>query len=286
MNIIKKNLRDFLLDYDIFIIDVYKTLVKKGDIPFDGVLENLEFLSKHNKKVIIYSNYPLANNICFDKDQSKYLKSLNFEFYTSGELAHRLLKAKGYTKYFLIGARPIPGFTQVDDPIKAEFVYLDLPVLPNDDVTPTMCVTTDKFPDVSFSKSIAPFVAILSKIKDHKLKIYSGRPSIKDHMNIDGQKVISNAVIRDRYKAMKGDVSEIGKPSLEAYRYILKDVEKDAKILCIGDTMETDILGVENLKKDGYNAKSLLVLSGVSAKKDLEKYSYKPDFVVESFGMK
>ena len=70
----------------------------------------------------------------------------------------------------------------------------------------------------------------------------------------------------------------MGKPSKEIIEYLGKkfNVSKD-EILVVGDRMYTDILVGVNAKVD-----SLLVLSGETSKEDMEKYPYKPTYVLDS----
>jgi NagD protein len=70
----------------------------------------------------------------------------------------------------------------------------------------------------------------------------------------------------------------VGKPNPLMMRAARKEVGlTTAQTVMIGDTMETDILGGVQL---GY--RTVLVLSGGTARDDLSRYAYQPDLVVES----
>ncbi len=70
----------------------------------------------------------------------------------------------------------------------------------------------------------------------------------------------------------------VGKPSPLMMRAARKEIGLRAdQTVMIGDTMETDILGGTQL---GY--RTVLVLSGGTARADLARYAYQPDLVVES----
>jgi NagD protein len=70
----------------------------------------------------------------------------------------------------------------------------------------------------------------------------------------------------------------VGKPSPLMMRAARKELGLRAEqTVMIGDTMETDILGGVQL---GY--RTVLVLSGGTARDDLPRYAYQPDLVVES----
>jgi NagD protein len=70
----------------------------------------------------------------------------------------------------------------------------------------------------------------------------------------------------------------VGKPSPVMMRMARSELGVDAsRTTMIGDTMETDILGGVQL---GY--RTILVLSGGTRREDLDRFAYRPDFVVDS----
>jgi NagD protein len=70
----------------------------------------------------------------------------------------------------------------------------------------------------------------------------------------------------------------VGKPSPIMLRAARKELGLTTdQTIVIGDTMETDILGGVQL---GF--KTILVLSGGTRREDLDRYTYRPDMVVES----
>mgnify|MGYP000889793916 CR=1 FL=1 len=64
-----------------------------------------------------------------------------------------------------------------------------------------------------------------------------------------------------------------GKPN----PFMFRAARKKGETLMIGDTMETDILGATQL---GFRA--ILVLSGGTKEKDIERFAYAPDVVIDS----
>lgn len=70
----------------------------------------------------------------------------------------------------------------------------------------------------------------------------------------------------------------VGKPSPVMFRAARKELGlRTAETVMIGDTMETDILGGTQM---GYT--TILVLSGGTNKEELNRFSYRPDYVVTS----
>jgi 4-nitrophenyl phosphatase len=71
-----------------------------------------------------------------------------------------------------------------------------------------------------------------------------------------------------------------GKPSADMAEMALKLLNlPKSSCLVVGDRMETDILFAKNAGID-----SALVLTGVTAKDDLKKYSFSPDYVLDGIG--
>jgi NagD protein len=70
----------------------------------------------------------------------------------------------------------------------------------------------------------------------------------------------------------------VGKPSSIMMRVARKELAlASAETIVVGDTMETDILGGVSM---GY--RTVLMLSGSTARDDLGRFAYRPDFVLES----
>lgn len=70
----------------------------------------------------------------------------------------------------------------------------------------------------------------------------------------------------------------LGKPSPVMMRMARQDLGlATSETIMIGDTMETDILGGVQM---GY--RTVLVLSGGTNRSDVERYAYRPDFIVDS----
>ena len=70
----------------------------------------------------------------------------------------------------------------------------------------------------------------------------------------------------------------VGKPSPVMMRMARKELGlATSETIMIGDTMETDILGGVQM---GY--RTVLVLSGGTSRSDVDRYAYRPDFIVDS----
>lgn len=86
------------------------------------------------------------------------------------------------------------------------------------------------------------------------------------------------AVVALLEKATGVKAFSVGKPSPIMMRAARKEIGLEAaETIVIGDTMDTDILGGVQM---GY--RTILVLSGVTTRSDLQNFAYRPDIVVES----
>ena len=71
--------------------------------------------------------------------------------------------------------------------------------------------------------------------------------------------------------------ADIGKPQPYMFQLIMRDHNVEpGEIVVIGDRLETDIAAAKRI-----SAKSILVLTGVAKKEDVEKSRKKPDYVLK-----
>ncbi|MEK7949787.1 HAD-IIA family hydrolase [Luteolibacter sp. Y139] len=89
------------------------------------------------------------------------------------------------------------------------------------------------------------------------------------------------AIVAMIERATGVEAFSVGKPSPVMMRAARKEMGlRTDEVIMVGDTMETDILGAVQM---GY--RSVLVLSGGTCRKDLKKFAYEPDLIVDHIGM-
>lgn len=285
MELVDNRLTELLSAYDTFILDNDLTLLNSEGEFLPGVVTTLSFLAEQHKQVVIFTNYPKSAAACFTEEAWMPWIKKGFRFFTSGGICQRYLQQQGYFSYFLFGCRPLPGLIFSPDISMAEFIYMDLPGLPLTFLEPEDLIRPAEFPELGFAKDIKPFVKLLQQAKTLNKTIYCGKPSFHETMTLGSQEVISNKVIMDYYRGIGGEVVEIGKPFLPAYEVILRELNNPGKILCVGDTLATDIQGAANLKDAGENVSSLLVLTGETSQDDLHQSYLQPDYIARRFGI-
>ena len=102
--------------------------------------------------------------------------------------------------------------------------------------------------------------------------------------NAKGEQELCAGAVAIEYKKMGGNVRYFGKPYAEIYQIALEMLPKGAKILAIGDGIETDILGANNagidcaLCKTGIHDKEIL-WRGID--EFLSEYTQNPNFTIE-----
>lgn len=270
------NLRDVADRFDAFLIDQFGVL-RDGKGAYPGAAEALIDLKKAGKKIVILSNSGKRS-----AENDRRLAALGFDpeswdwFLTSGEVAWRILSSEtasrsGAQTCLLISrdgdTSPIDGIdmARTDSGEDADVVLLAAsegdvhPLSRYEDLlapaakrgVPCLCTNPDK---IMLTKTGTAFGA--------------GR-------------------IADLYAELGGPVRWIGKPFPDIYATaldFLMDID-EARICCIGDSIEHDIAGAS-----GAGLSSILVTTGILATAgDAERralfaeHGATPDFILPKF---
>jgi HAD superfamily hydrolase (TIGR01459 family) len=270
--------------YDLFITDIYG-VVHDGTEIYPEVFENIQAIKKAGKNIVFLSNAPrrairTANLL---KDFGIDSKMYNYVF-TSGEFIFEFfagIQEKGeIKKYYYIGPEKDRGLLDglehkmVDDPKQA---------------------------DIAIATGLEPHETIkdiedeIQKVSEAKLELFCANPD-KFVYKQSGKSHYCAGLIADRYIELGGKVRYFGKPHKEIYQKIFADFKNidQRKILCIGDSLETDIRGANKLGLD-----SLLITSGLHlkdldtkigtlpkmevAEKLFKEYQNKPEYMLSLF---
>ena len=224
--------------YDAFIIDLWGVM-HNGIRLNSGAIEVVENLSKNRKRIIFLTNAPRPN-----KSVIKFLKKLNMDekyfnnIFTSGEIARDSLKTKKFgINFFHLGP-------ERDNSIFVEWEKNKTSIEKCDFILCTG-LFDEQEENLSFYKQL---------LKDHiKKKLICTNPDLIVHR---GNKVeLCAGSIAQVFSSLGGEVVYFGKPYPEVYNNCLK---KNEKTLVIGDNLNTDIKGANNLNLD-----SLFITNGV-----------------------
>ena len=292
------NFKNILLKYDIVLFD-FMGVVSDGNNTIKGSNEVLEFLKTNNKIVSFISNAPLLSS-GMEKELIKYniYKNKHYDFaLTSGEVSNKIMNSgllkldneKELKNCYIFGKVSDENLLKntqyniVDNVESADFIYIGYPQLNLKEYNLSnykqylyeSCMFKDQYFD---STIIDVFIDKIKLFKKYNLPMFSDC-SDKIAMQMDKNTKKINYVIRqgsitDEYKKIGGKVIDISKPSSVIFDFVFNTIQmayniniKNKKIIMIGDTIETDILGANNTTNNlNIKVDSMLTLSGVTAK--------------------
>lgn len=245
--------------FDVFLLDVYG-VIWNGKTPAEGAVELMTALRKAGKKVILLSNGTQLSKKAEESNAKRgFIKGVHYDkIVTSGDLAYDTFKEddRDLKYYQLWRGNPdlfkASRYREVDAPEKADFVYVGVPQLQKD----------GEWHD---SLTIEPFEAELKKIYELDLPLICANPDLKAHEKEYAEAVVRQGSIARFYEDLGGEVEYFGKPYPLIFDFALQDEDvDDERILMVGDTLATDILG-----GNSYGIKTALVMGGISSE-DME----------------
>ena len=249
------NFREVANKYEAFIIDIWGVLWD-GIEPYQYSIESLKKLINLNKYIILLSNAPRRSKVVSKRledigiDSSYYHKIIS-----SGEICRlkflknkELLNKFGDTYYFIGQEQDqtiteLLKLTETDNIKKADFVLV--------------CGTR------RFEDTLNDYIKELDLAFSYNLPLICANPD-KVVIRKTGELLVCAGSMAKYYKKKGGLVFQYGKPFIETYKlcfdYLIqknKNIDKN-NILCIGDALETDILGANN-----FGLESLLIANGI-----------------------
>ena len=251
--IIKKNFSEVGLFYDIFFFDLFG-VTHNGVKLFPDIINILKRIKNLRKKVIFISNAP-RKSIKIKKFLNKIglKRNLYFDVVSSGDLTYEdyLIKLKK-KKYYFIGAKKDRDFCN------------DLKIIEEKNLKKSDFILNL---GMNEGETINKYIRILHDAAKISLLMICVNPDLKV---IRGKKKeFCAGSLALKYEELGGKVKYFGKPYSEIYKKTMKKIKirNKNKILAIGDSLRTDILGANNFQID-----SALVLSGIHGKiKEIEK---------------
>ncbi len=236
-----KNLSEVYNSYDAFIIDLWGVM-HDGIKLFPEAVEVIENLTKYNKKITFLSNAPRPS-----KNVVNFLKKLNMnEKYlknvlTSGEAAIQSLKENKFgNKFYHLGPERDSSLFIGSEKNKTTLERSDF----------ILC--TGLFDE--FENNLNYYEKLL---KGHvSKKFICTNPDLIVHRG--NKEEYCAGKLAELFKSLGGSVIYFGKPYKEIYEICLN---KKEKTFVIGDNLNTDIKGANNLKLD-----SLFITDGVHRK--------------------
>ena len=237
-------------------------VIYHGNKILDGVKEFLEWLQKNNKKFVFLTN---------SSERTPHELSMKLErmglsipakhFYTSAMATAEFLHSQrpGCTAYVI-------GEAALTKALYDHHIYMN-------DVNPDYVVVGETR-TYSFEK-IEKAIELVNK----GAKLIGTNPDITGPTE-KGIMPATGALIAPIEIATGKKAYFVGKPNPLMLRHGLNKLDCHSKeIAFIGDRMDTDIIaGIES------NVDTVLVLSGVTREEDIERFPYRPKYVLSSIG--
>jgi HAD superfamily hydrolase (TIGR01459 family) len=245
--------------YDYYLIDLWG-VVHDGESPYPNAITALKLIKKQGKKLLFLSNSPRRKEYEITKLSSLGIgRGLYDNILTAGELLYqsferRIEEASKTGRYYIyIGESDHKNFLDslnyqsTTDYDRASFVLIT---------------------DLLDEEYIDSTLAILEKANQYNLPLICANPDIMV-VSQSGKEYFCAGLAAQKYQEMGGKIIYYGKPYKQIYEAAIKllEVTDKSKILAIGDSLTTDILGANNFGID-----SLLIASGI-----LNKYLLQTD---------
>mgnify|MGYP001445824103 FL=1 len=251
-----KSLKEIEDKYDIFFIDLWG-VIHNGLQLFESIKNVLNRLKKKNKVIFFITNAPRRSFVIADQLNDFGLSQTFYDrIISSGEITWLSLK-KNYEKKkcFMIG--PPRDYHLVEG--------LDIEVVEDYSNGVDIIINTGPWGDNDILENYTDLLNSL--IKFNSLMICSN----PDKTVIRGKNfMICAGLLAEYYEKIGGKVIYYGKPHSNIYEFCYKLIERENKILVIGDSLENDIKGANLQKLD-----SVLITDGihreVNNNKDIDK---------------
>lgn len=292
---IEKNILSITEQYDTLFVDVYGVLYN-GLSLYSNTLETMEELRKLGKKIIILSNTTqVSEDAKHGYEQRGMYSDIHYDkVITSGEYLHYILisqsqeiskslgKEISSVKCLFMGNASIFADSQI---IKTEsFDYADLMYVGvprgsygrvriddlldenNDPVKIEDVVHCDwhKLHNQAGRRGPSEFATVLERCLEKNKILLVANPDIFAHESDSNRQiapVFAQGILGKYYEKLGGKVLYFGKPYTGIFEFAKQFAESESKnkILMVGDTPWTDILGANNSGID-----SAMVMTGVS----------------------
>jgi len=250
-------LAELIERYDVFFIDQFGVL-RDDDKLYEGASEVLKALKAAGKIVVILSNSGKDGDSNARRIVDLGIERASFDhFVTSGDVGRSILKRPGSPAK--LGGRCLTIASTDDAPDFAEL----LGMVPAD----TGCNADLVLIAGSEAERISmkEYAALLRQAAERDVACFCMNPDIRKLWN--GASVPGAGSIADLYEALGGHVTRLGKPFREIYEYALLLCGKPEKsrVVCVGDSIEHDILGARCA-----GLSSVLVSTGLAARQTPE----------------
>ena len=254
-------LKDIINNFDTFILDQWGVLHNGGQA-FAEAVEALEFLKRHNKKVVILSNSGNTATFSYSRlENSGISRDLYLDVLTSGDHMRHNFNAG---KFSHLGKNAL-FFTWDNDTSVLDDCGLTATKI--EDASFILCCGVDR-------GDIADYRDDLKLARQRNLELVVSNPDLVA-MTPDGSLKICPGAIAQAYQEMGGIVHWHGKPQRDIYSMCKALVGGWDNAIAVGDSMEHDIAGANNAAIASVFITSGIHSEEISDKQSIEKLSGK-----------
>ena len=224
--------------YDGWVMDLWG-VVHDGRRPYPGVAEALAALQRRGKRVAFLTNAPRRSWFVQGMlDRMGLDRGLYDGIISSGELAWRMLRDRSHPWFARLGRRAFHIGPERDLSVVEEGVA----ELVADPAEADFLLNTGPDPERG-SRGAEPYRPALEACARHHLPMLCVNPD--RHVMVAGEKLICAGALADIYRALEGDVFEVGKPDPAVYGPVLEllGVADRARVVAVGDSPHTDLAG-------------------------------------------
>ncbi|MBO1075764.1 TIGR01459 family HAD-type hydrolase [Roseomonas marmotae] len=235
-----ESVNELLGSHDGFVLDIWGVL-HDGQTPYPGVPEALAGMRAQGKRIVLLSNAPRRSWFVARQLAGMGLGAELFDgIVTSGEVAWTMLRDRQDPWFAKLGRRAFHIGPERDLSVVEE---LDLPLVSSPAEAEWLLNTG---PDFELgAASVEPYQPILEECARHGLPMLCVNPDRA--VMFGGKRLICAGAFSDRYQELGGDVMEIGKPDPKIYETVLATLAVPReRVVAIGDTPHTDLLGAQN----------------------------------------
>ena len=249
---LKNGLREIVNNYEIFSIDLWG-VVHNGESLHSAAIEVLDNLKKENKRFILMTNAPRPRQSVVN-----FLSKLHFNknyyqnIFTSGDAALNSLRLNLHGKNFYhLG------------PKRDSDLFFEFKEKRNDKIESAEFILCTGLFD-NQENDLFYYKNFLKKLTNKKMVCTN--PDLIVYRK-DRKEYCAGSIAKI-FETMKGKVIYYGKPYPQIYKYC---IQNEKKVLVIGDNLNTDIRGANNMHYD-----SLFITNGIH--KDEFKNSVQDEF--------
>ena len=269
-------LEDLADQFDAFFIDQFGVLMDASG-PYPFAIDAIKRLSEYNKPIVLLSNSgKRAIENCERLERLGFDLNLFAAVITSGEVAYWTIKNKIEDGNFIKPKIYLISRDSDTSPVNG----LSCKIAKNTDEADYLIIAGSE----SDTKSLSYYTSLLEPMANKGVPAFCTNPDLV-MLTPNGTSFGAGSIAKE-YEEMGGSVTWFGKPHPLIYKFALNKIPniEPQKVLCIGDSVEHDIMGSFNA-----NCSSALVKTGIAATKKEEKlinslnFSDTPNFIIPAF---